>query len=165
MLAATLVFVARYGPAEPHADEALYIPQWLGVEPADAAWLWAQHNEHRSPLPKFVLLALFRLTGDFRAAMFVSGLALGTLAAAMIWTARSVRGRLTYTDAIFPLALLNWGHWENLLFGWQLMFVSSTFFAGMLLVLVARQTEPRLRCGQSWPESLCCCCLSVPEVD
>ena len=34
----------------------LHIPQLIGVQPITATWLWEQHNEHRIPLPKLILV-------------------------------------------------------------------------------------------------------------
>ena len=67
MLLATLMFVMRYGSNIPYGDEWWMVPQLTGDKPVNASWLWEQHNEHRNPLPKLILVGLFRLTGDFRA--------------------------------------------------------------------------------------------------
>ena len=40
----------------------------VGREPV-LPWLWAQHNEHRLPLPRAVFLTMFRVTHDFRTGM------------------------------------------------------------------------------------------------
>jgi hypothetical protein len=121
-------------------DEWALIPALAGAETIDPAWLWAPHNEHRLPLPRLILLGLLRLAaGDFRAGMVANVLLLGGLSLALILAARRVRGRSAWSDAFFPLALLHWGHVENLLWGWQVGFVLATTLASLSLVLLVRQ--------------------------
>jgi len=71
-----------------------------GNEPDLSGWLWAQNNEHRIPLPKLILLGLFKMTkGDFRAGMFFNAIALGVLAIFMVLAARHLRGKTKFSDA------------------------------------------------------------------
>ena len=56
----------------------------LGKWPPPAAWLWAQHNEHRLPLVKLLLAACAR-HGDFRVGVWLS---LAIMTAACAWIAR-----------------------------------------------------------------------------
>jgi hypothetical protein len=140
LLVAALALVAAYGRNVPFQDEWEVVPQVAGEQPVTPAWLWAQHNDHRIPLPKLLLMGLYRLTDyDLRAGMVLNTLLLGALAAALVWAAGRVRGRASYADAFFPLMLLHWGHFENLLFSWQIAFILSTVLAGAFLLLVVRQ--------------------------
>ena len=53
------------------ADEWELVPALAREQPISPAWLWAQHNEHRIPLPKLVLLGLFAVSdNDIRSGMF-----------------------------------------------------------------------------------------------
>jgi hypothetical protein len=71
--------VARAALRFPFADDFdLAIDRW----PPTAAWLWAQHNEHRLPLAKLVI-ALCARGGDFRVGPWLS-LALVTAACAWL---------------------------------------------------------------------------------
>ena len=89
MLLTALAYVAWYPGNVPFFDGWVMVPFLTGAEPVTPAWLWEQHNEHRIPLPKLLLLALYRLSGnDFHAGMFFSVAALAGLAAALIRTAR-----------------------------------------------------------------------------
>ncbi len=120
----------------PWWDEWELIPLLSGEQPFRAAWLWEQHNEHRIVLPKVVHLASAALTGaDLRGPTFVSA-ALLALAAALIAAARQARGRTSLTDLFFPLVLLHWGHFDNLLWGFQIQFAGSTALLALLIAAV-----------------------------
>jgi hypothetical protein len=135
-----LACIVRYGRNIPLAEDWLMVPPLTGHEPHLASWLWAQNNEHRSPLPRLVLLGVLAATRDFRAGMVLNVLSLAALAAAMILTARYLRNGLTRaSDAFFPLALLHLGDWENLVWAWQFQFVSSAVLICALMLAVARQ--------------------------
>jgi hypothetical protein len=59
MLLGVLTFVAKYATNVPlHDDWDGLVPVLNGDQPVTAAWLWSQHNEHRVPLPRLLLLAL-----------------------------------------------------------------------------------------------------------
>ena len=71
-------------------------------------WLWSEHNGHRIPLPRLVLLGIYGATGsDFRAGMYFNVLVLSFLALVMIQTAAAQRGYVSYTDAFFAVVLLS----------------------------------------------------------
>ena len=146
-LLVALVFVWNYGGNVPFMDEWEIVPALVGEQEITVAWLWSQHNEHRLPLPRLVLLALYKLTGcDFRAGMFFNVIALSVLALAMILVATTLRSRASSADAFFPLVLLHWGHASNLLWSWQVAFVLPTVLAGILLLIVVRSgTQVTLR--------------------
>jgi hypothetical protein len=143
MLLATLAFVGKYGSNVPFWDDWEMIPALTGEQPITARWLWRPYHEHRIVLPKLILVALGTLTGcDFRAGMFLNACALAALACALILAAKSLRGWTSYTDAFFPLALLHWGHWPNLLWFFTVHFTSTTILAGALLSIVVRRRDP-----------------------
>jgi hypothetical protein len=117
--------------------------------------LWEAHNEHRIVLPKLILLAFYELSGfEFLAAKFFNVVLLGALTFGMIQAAKTLRGWMSYSDALFPLTLLHWGHFENLLLGFQVQFVSSTVLAGCLLVIIALARD-RLTPGAALLAGLC----------
>jgi hypothetical protein len=71
---------------------------------------------------------------------------LAALAAAALKLAARQRGSLSYADAFFPLVLLSWGHYENLLWSWQLTQVMPIGMAiALLLVIVRWAAKPGLR--------------------
>jgi hypothetical protein len=140
LLLGAVAFVGIYGSDLPWSDEFDLVPVLTGDRPVTLSWLWSQHNEHRVPLPRLIQLGLHRITGnDFRAGMLFNVLALGGVALAMLWAAKEVRGRSSCADAFFPLVLLQWGQAENLLWSWQVQFVSSVVLFSVLLVIVVRQ--------------------------
>lgn len=147
MVAIALACIVRYGRNIPLAEDWLMVPPMTGHESNLASWLWAQNNEHRVPLPKLILLGVLGATHDFRAGMVLNVLSLAALAAAMMLTARYLRGEVTRaTDAFFPLALLHLGDWENLVWAWQFQFVSSAVLICTLMLVVARQRDaPTMR--------------------
>lgn len=130
---ACLIQILRYGVNIPLAEDWTVVPTAFGSEPLSFSWLWSQNNEHRLPLARLILVGILRFTRDFRAGMFVNWLLLASLAALLIRTASVVRGRIAYSDAFFSLALLHWGHWENIGWSWQVGFSTSTLFVGGLL--------------------------------
>ena len=78
-------FVAKYGPNLPLWDDFDMVDVMVGSQRVTLDWLWSLHNEHRVPLPKLVLLLLYRLTrNDFRAGMYFNVAVLAALAAASI---------------------------------------------------------------------------------
>jgi hypothetical protein len=110
MISAAVVLVVRYGVDVPLWDDFALVPVLTGEKPLTVGWLWAQHNESRIALSKLVLLGAYRLSGfDFRAGMFLNVVALGVLAYSLIRVARELRGASSYSDAFFPIVLLNWG--------------------------------------------------------
>ena len=104
LLIAPLSLVRRYGTRTlPQNDEV-----WALYEAGPGihlGWLWKTWAEHRIPLAKLIWKAVLELTDyDFRTGNFLTVLALATLALAMIWTARKIRGRTIIADAFF--------HWQ-----------------------------------------------------
>src|SRR5262245_31950639 len=156
MLVAALAFVDRYGSNVPSWDGWDMVPTVTRHQPVTVEWLWSQHNEHRVPLPRLLLLGLHRLTGiNFRTPMFFNVLLTGALALAMMLVARRLRGRVSYTDMFFPLIFLNWGQAANLIWGWQLQFYASMALSGVALLLIAHGGS-QLRLG---PAALLGVCL------
>ena len=132
MSAAAVGFVLAFGVNFPFTDEWATLDILAAPRP-DPGWLWERHNEHLLPLPRLAYWAAFRLTGDLRAGMLLSALGWSLLAKLLIDTARAVRGRAAYADAFFPVVLLNWSQYENLLMSYQVAFMASTVLAGLTL--------------------------------
>jgi hypothetical protein len=153
MLVGALLYVVRYAHDVPYYDGWSMVEVLGGQQPVDAGWLWQPRNEHRIPLPKLVLLGLYSMSGwDFRAGMYFNVLLLAALAGGMMRVAAQQRGGTSYADAFFPLVLLHWGHYENLLWSWQVTQVIPIVIAGALLAVMVRwgtRPGPRtaLLCG------------------
>ncbi len=139
---AGLCFVAIYGLSFPFGiDEWLWIGHATGNEPVTFSWLWSQHNEHRMFLPRLIYLGLGAISGfDFRLGCYFNVFMLSGLSLAMMKAARAVRGKTLLCDAFFPLVLLHWGQFDNLIWGFQLNFVTSVVLECAILLIV-------LRCG------------------
>lgn len=137
---AALAFVATIGTNAPYADEWEFVPALVGAEPA-GPWLWQQHNEHRMPLPRLVVLTYFKLTHDFRTGMVLQVVMLSALALWLMRVADRLRGRPHWADVFFPVSLLHIGHWENFVMGYQVCFVLVTVLATALAVVALRITR------------------------
>jgi len=140
MLAAAFGFVVRFGSNVPFWDDWETVPALAGEQNIDAQWFWAAHNGHRIPFPRLFLLALYKLTGcDFRSGMYFNAAILGIVAFAMIIVAKKQRGgELSYADAFFPVVLLGWGHYENLLWTWQVTQVIPVAVVCFLLCIIVQ---------------------------
>jgi hypothetical protein len=150
LLAVDLTCIALYGRDIPLAEDWTLVGPLTGHEPDLLGWLWAQNNEHRTPLSKLVLLGLLKVTGgDFRAGMVASTGILAAASAVLVRTAAALRGgRVRWTDAVFPVLFLNLGNWENLVWSWQLQFTLSV---ALILVLLAAAVRPATARGEAWP--------------
>jgi lipopolysaccharide transport system permease protein len=138
-----LVVLAKFGRNIPISEDWWLVAPLTGNEPSLVSWLWAQNNEHRIPFPRLILLGLLKLGGgDWRTGAVFSIVLLGILAAALILVARKLRkGRSIFADAIFPLALLSIGNWENIFWSWQLTQVVTIALTCILLLLIVTIEE------------------------
>jgi hypothetical protein len=110
-------------------------------QPITARWLWSQHNEHRVPLARLIMLAMYRLWPDFRVCMYLNVAMMAVLAGVLIRCAQRLRGRIVATDVFFPLVLLGLAQGLNFIWAWQVEFFASTAIALCLLVLIAEYRE------------------------
>jgi hypothetical protein len=143
MLAAALTLIVIYGSNVPTWDDWDLVPTATGHRPVTAEWLWSQHNEHRVPLPRLLLLSMMRWVAmDFRVGMYFNVLAIGVLALGMIFVARRIRGNSSYLDAFFPIVMMNWGQAINFLWCWQVQYFASALLAGVVLLLITQAARP-----------------------
>ncbi|MBN2578375.1 MAG: hypothetical protein JXB10_05235 [Pirellulales bacterium] len=158
---AGLGFVAVYGLSVPFGDEWSWIGRAAGAEPVTWAWLWSPHNEHRMVLPRLIYLGLGKLSGwNFRAGAYFNVVLLSGLAFSLMLTARRLRGRTRWYDVFFPLALVHWAQAENLIWGFQLNFVTAVVLEGLVLGAVVRCGE-QLSWGRAAGISLCLVLLGL----
>jgi hypothetical protein len=143
MLLVATASVAVYGRDIPFAEDWLLVAPLTGNEPHLVRWAWTPNSEHLVPIPKLLLLLLLKLSGgDFRVGMFFDTLLLAAVGGGAILVAGRLRGgHVRATDAFFPIALLHLGHWDNLLWSWQIQFVLSTALTVALLLLVVSWRE------------------------
>jgi hypothetical protein len=153
MSASLLLLVARYGANAPFYDGWLMVELLDGTQRVDAAWLWESRNDHRIPIPKLALYGLYELFGwNFLSGMFANAFLMSGTALALILVAARMRGHVVYADAFFPLILTTWGHYENLLWSWQLTQVIPVVIVLTLLTRVVRSgihlsTGEAILCG------------------
>ena len=139
MAGSTLAYVYRYAFTSPWADEMRWVGVISGAEPLTAAWIFQSENQHCLPIVKLVYMA----TGwagnfDFRGPAFLNFILLAAVALAMVVAAARIRRRANVLDALIPITLLHWGHYMNLIWGFQLCYVLPTVLACILLLLVSR---------------------------
>jgi hypothetical protein len=140
-LALLLLLVARSATRIPYLDD--YMHAHLVADPfgVPLEHYWRQHNEHRIPLPRVLFVAAVKLAGnDFRAPLYLNVVLLAVASVVLVRAVAGVRGRYAYIDAAIPLLVMNVGQWENLLWGFQVVFFSSS---AMALVALATVIHPR----------------------
>ena len=99
--------VRHYARNFPYWDDWGLVPVITGHEPVTLKWAWAQHNEHRMPVPKLILTGLLRwVASDFRTGLYFNAGLLSSSAALMIVLAHRLRGHQRLTDAVLPLSIL-----------------------------------------------------------
>lgn len=141
MLVLATTYVTRNGRNLPMQDEWEFVPPLLGLS---SGWDWAfeKHYEHRYVLGRFLYLGLHRLTGNwFPAGMVLTLLFLAGSAFILVRVARRMRESDHPADLWFPVLLLNAGHYENLLMGYQVVFTLTTILVAGLLAVIARSRE------------------------
>lgn len=158
---AVIDFVRTYTVDFPYFDEWDLVPAITGQQPVTLRWLWSLHNEHRIVIPRVLFLILGRFSGyDFGAGALFNACILAAAAAALIATARRLRGHTAYSDAFFALVLLNWGQTENLVWSFQVQFVISSALTIAVLLLIVRPGPMTLRAALG----LGVCTLLLPLV-
>jgi hypothetical protein len=151
MLAGLVLLVARYGVNIPTWDDYDVVDVAIARKPFTPQWLWSQHNEHRVPLARLVLLGLDRLSGgNQRVGMFASVGLLAAGAAGAIRAARSLRGGTVSSDAALPVLILNPGQYLNLVWTWQVQFTLATSLTLLLIAIVATMCPGRLTTRRAW---------------
>ena len=144
---AAVGFVVMVGSNCPNADEWEFVAALTGHEPL-GPWLWAQHNEHRLPLPRLVYYCLFQVTHDFRAGSLLQIALLSATSLGLMTLASRLRGRPYWTDVFFPVSIIHTGHWENLLIGYNICFAFILVLeTGLGLVAMFATRENAFRSG------------------
>lgn len=140
MVVALFAFLWYYSHNVPYIDDWAIVPYMTGEAPVTVGYLWDEHNEHRIPVPKLLLLFLYELCGgDFRVGMYFNVAVVGAVSFGFLKLVRHLRGRMLSTDAFIPLLLLSWGHVENLMWSWQVQFALSTLLLAVIFGIVLRK--------------------------
>jgi hypothetical protein len=117
--------------------------------PLPISWLWSQHNEHRIPFYRILLLADFRLFHGkhwvFFVAMFAVQLAFLGLLAWLLRVIGGLQGVLWRTGVgLAAYCLFCPSQWENFSWAFQISFLLPGFFVGVGLVsLLLHERSPR----------------------
>ncbi len=136
MTAAAAWFVATFGSEIPWADDwSFHVPHVSGERQANREWLLERFGEFPTPLSRILLFYFCRWFG-FHGELYTHVAILGALSAALILTARYVRGETSFADAFFPLLLLHFGS-DNFIWESQLVNFLPSVLACSLLMMVA----------------------------
>src|SRR5262249_35884078 len=153
--------IVRYGRNVPMGDDFALVPYWTGNKPVTITYLWEQHNEHRVPFYKIMLLSLGWLTkADVRAGMWLN---FGLLSGMALFTSLQVgriRGSTFCTDAIFPLLLLHLGHSRTLTFAGMLHPVGCTVLNLAILFLIWSVPRDGITARRALALALAVACLT-----
>ena len=145
-LAGTCAWYAlTYGQDAPLADEWTLVPVLTGRHSL-VGLVTGHHNEHRYPLGQLVWYGTMVTSGyDFRAGMVLSVALVAGVALALVRAAARATGGPHPADVLFPALLLNLGHTENWLMGYQVVLTLPLAAVGLLLALAAVRpaTSPR----------------------
>ena len=137
-----LVLVARHGEDFPFYDDFELVPFITGDATLTPSFLWSQHGEHRLFLPRLVYVLAARAAGGrLRAVEYLDALLLSGFALAAILTARRLRGRIRYPDALLALVCIGPTHAGCVLWSYEIQFVLTTALAGVLLLAIAHSGE------------------------
>jgi hypothetical protein len=153
--------IMRYGRNIPIGDDYTLIPYWTGEKPVTLSYLWEQHNEHRVPFYKIILVSLGRLTkADVRAGMWLNFTLLS--ATALIGTLQlgRIRGQSNWTDAIIPLLLLHLGHTRTFTFTGMLHPVGCTVINFAILLLIGSIPREGMSLRRALTLVFCVACMT-----
>ena len=141
-------FIHAYGVNTAYGDALYFCPLFEKYSQGTLTFqdLFAQHNEHRILFPRLVMLPLGLATRyNTIAEMYVGwGFICMGAGAVFLLCRRLYPDRLTAAAAFIPAAwiLFSLGQYENLLWGWQLIFFMANAF--LLLSLYFLQRSRRL---------------------
>jgi hypothetical protein len=145
-VASAYIVITTYSPL-PHWDEwALF--DHLATGSASLSWLWAQHNEHRIPVPKIFFLLdvyFFRGTQAFLlTSIFFIQLLQTALLSFSLWMLGGLRGSPWRTGTgLIAYCILCPTQQENLIWGFQLQFVLPAAMATLaILTLLLYYRKP-----------------------
>jgi len=132
-----LGFVTLYGNRTPRWEDWFYVPAVFGAQRVDFSWLWENFQGHRAPIAKLVMIACYSLFGfNSKPILYLNALLFSALSLGLLWAIRKVRGCWQYTDAIFPIVLLNLGQTEAFSWAQTFVYVVTTCLESLLLILI-----------------------------
>ncbi len=121
----------------PYGDEYELVPVMTGERVFDIEYLFSQHNEHRIPISRGLLHSVLPLFGyDFRFAASAVPVVVGSGLAILLGAIGLTRGEFRWSDNAASLMLLNPGHAENFLWGFQLQYASNLFLLFAFLACI-----------------------------
>ncbi len=99
--------------------------------------LLSQHDEHRIGVGLLLMKGLARLTNWSQTVeIYVTATLIFAAAAGLVLLRYKTAGRISVLDLVIPLTVLNILQMENLIWGFQLMFILPLWFAVLWLLVV-----------------------------
>jgi len=127
-----------------------------GPKPSVLQWLWAQHNEHRIPLSKIVLLLDYRLFHGMDifplCCIFLAQLMLLSVLLYAFAAVGRMRGAVWRAAAgISAVCLFSTAQWENFVSGFQVaFFLVGLFFSLAMLAVLRSGAHDGVPRGTQW---------------
>ena len=138
MTVAGSILISRYASHIPRADDWTFVPGVLNRS-LDLHWVWEQTADHRVPLTKLLMWALWQMfPGNLMVPMLISFLLLSLGVLYILLIVAHARGSTAYSDVYFPVLLLTFGHagvflwWTTTGVAW---FVALASVAGILVIV------------------------------
>ena len=140
-----VAFLVWGGSPYPYADDWMLVPYGTGETPVTFSWLWAQHVDHRIPIPKTLWVwSLWVSDMDFRSIMFLNAVAAFLANVFMLRAIAAYRGNLLPGDLVVPLVLLN-PAFNIFQWGFYLQFMSSITLGLLAMAFGCLQTAAPAR--------------------
>ncbi len=140
----------HYGFEAPYMDQWELVPLIEKAFNGDIAFrdLWAQHNVHRIPIPKLIMLVLARLshwdTRWERAASMTFAFSAAALLMLLFIRAQRRSRAAPWAWLVMSTLFFSAAQWENLLWGWHLLIYLNLLGALLVCAGVSSTNAPRM---------------------
>jgi hypothetical protein len=136
-------FVKVYGNRTPRWEDWFFVPYLSGHQQPSLGWLWESVSGYRVPILKSLFYFTYKLFGfNSKPILFLNASMLSLLSLGLLWAAKKSRGYFRYSDAFFPIVLLNLGHVEAFSWAQTFVYVTSTTLMGVILIIVVTLPDP-----------------------
>ncbi len=126
----------------PYWDECELVDFVAGVRPVTLDWMWDQHNEHRIPLVKLIMVGIARATGmNGTLTICISTALIAASAGLMLLFVHGLRGRFSAWDCAIPVAFLNPAHGQTYSEPFQLTWTLPVFLGCTAVYLGVRASQ------------------------
>jgi hypothetical protein len=135
---AAVAFVTFLGNRLPRWEDWFFVSSATGAQPIRLSWLWENVQGHRVPVSKLIYAVCYSSFGfNSKPILYLHVLLFSTLSVLLANAIQRVRGRWCYTDAFFPIVLLNLGQSEAFLWAQTAAYVTGSCLEAVLLIVIA----------------------------